>query len=329
MAEDRHDMETAALDWVIRLRDPGFDGWEEFEAWLGADPAHAEAYHRLAIADQDMAELLAVAPASAEMPSNVVPLPHRSQPHRSQPHRLLPHRSLTRRAWLGGAIAASVAGLIGFGMIDRQPALYQVETAPGMRRTVTLGDGSRIALNGGTRITLDRKDPRHATLERGEALFDVVHDDDAPFKVLVGDTTLVDVGTSFNVVRDGRVTAVQVSEGAVVYDPDGAAVRLDAGRRLRAEDGDPHIELAAVAPDAVAAWREGRLIYDGQTMADVAADLTRWSGETVRADPRVAAQRFRGVLSLGKDDDVAGLASLLDVDVRRSGREWILSPRNP
>lgn len=319
MAEDRHDMETAALDWVIRMRDPGFDGWEEFEAWLGADPAHADVYHRLAIADQDMAELLAAAPVPAEMPSNVVPLPHRS----------LPRRSLTRRAWLGGAIAASVAGLIGLGMIERQPALYQVETAPGMRRTVTLGDGSTIALNGGTRITLDRKDPRHATLERGEALFDVVHDDDAPFKVLVGDATLVDVGTSFNVVRDGRVTAVQVSEGAVVYNPDGEAVRLDAGRRLRAEDGDPHIELAAVAPEAVAGWREGRLIYDGQTMADVAADLTRWSGETVRADPRVAAQRFRGVLSLGKDDDVAGLASLLDVDVRRSGREWILSPRNP
>lgn len=319
MAEDRHDMETAALDWVIRMRDPGFDGWEEFEAWLGADPAHADVYHRLAIADQDMAELLAAAPVPAEMPSNVVALPQRS----------LPRRPLTRRAWLGGAIAASVAGLIGLGMIERQPALYQVETAPGMRRTVTLGDGSRIALNGGTRITLDRKDPRHATLERGEALFDVVHDDDAPFKVLVGDATLVDVGTSFNVVRDGRVTAVQVSEGAVVYNPDGEAVRLDAGRRLRAEDGDPHIELAAVAPEAVAGWREGRLIYDGQTMADVAADLTRWSGETVRADPRVAAQRFRGVLSLGKDDDVADLASLLDVDVRRSGREWILSPRNP
>lgn len=315
MAEDRHDMETAALDWVIRLRDPGFDGWEEFEAWLAGDPARAEAYHRLAIADQDMAGLLAsTPPAPAEAPADIVPL--------RRP-------ALSRRAWLGGAIAASVAGLIGFGMIERQPSLYQIETAPGMRRTVTLDDGSRIALNGGTRITLDHKDPRHATLERGEALFDVVHDDKAPFKVLVGDATLVDVGTSFNVVRDGRVTAVQVAEGAVVYNPDSEAVRLDAGRRLRAVDGDPHIELAAVAPGAVAGWREGRLIYDGQTMADVAADLSRWSGETVRADPRVAGQRFRGVLSLGRDHDVAGLAALLDVDVRRSGREWILSPRTP
>ncbi|MFD2500350.1 FecR family protein [Rhizorhabdus histidinilytica] len=213
-------METAALDWVIRLRDPGFDGWEEFEAWLAADPARAEAYHRLATADQDMAGLLAAGllaaapPVPAEAPANVVPLRR---------------AGFTRRAWLGGAIAASVAGLVGFGMIERQPSLYQIETAPGMRRTVTLDDGSRIALNGGTRITLDRKDARHATLDRGEALFDVVHDEKAPFKVLVGDATLVDVGTSFNVVRDGRVTAVQVAEGAVVYNPDSEAVRLDAG----------------------------------------------------------------------------------------------------
>lgn len=319
MAEDRHDMETAALDWVIRMRDPGFDGWEEFEAWLSADAAHAEVYQRLAIADQDMADLLAGAPAPVpsapvDLPSNVTPLPR---------------RSIARRTWLGGAIAASVAGLIGFGVIERQPALYQIEIAPGMRRTITLDDGSRIALNGGTRITLDRKDARYATLDRGEALFDVVHDDDAPFKVLVGDATLVDVGTKFNVVRDGRTTAVQVSEGAVVYNPDSDAVRLDAGRRLRAVDGDANIELAAVAPAAVAGWREGRLIYDGQTMTDVAADLTRWSGETVKVDPRLATQRFRGVLSLGKDDDIAGLASLLDVDVRRSGPDWILSPRTP
>lgn len=320
MAEDRHVMETAALDWVIRLRDPGFDGWEEFEAWLAADPAHAEAYHRLALADADMAELLAGEPvpapaaAPADLPPNVVPI--------RRP-------AIARRAWLGGAIAASIAALVGVGMIDRQPSLYRIETAPGRQRTITLDDGSRIALNGGTRIELDRKDPRHATLERGEAMFEVVHDDKAPFRVLVGGATLVDVGTKFNVVREGPVTAVQVSEGAVVYNPDSDAVRLDAGRRLRAVDGDPQIELAAVAPSAVAGWREGRLIYDGQTMADVAADLSRWSGEPVRADPRIAGQRFRGVLSLGKDDDVAGLASLLDVDVRRSGREWILSPRNP
>lgn len=311
MAEDRNDMESAALDWVIRMRDPGFDGWEAFEAWLAADPAHADAYHRLAVADQDMGELLKSAPPT---PRPLIAAPAR------QP--------MTRRAWLGGAIAASVAGLVGFGMIERQPSLYQVETAPGVRRTITLADGSQIVLNGGTRLTLDRKDPRHATLDRGEALFEVVHNDSAPFKVAVGDATLVDVGTRFNVLREGKATAVQVAEGAVVYNPDSESVRLDAGRTLRAVDGETQLVLGNVPPASVAGWKEGRLIYDGQTMAEVAADLARWSGQPVRADPRVAAQRFRGVLSLGDGDDIVRLAPLLDVDVLRRGREWVLSPRS-
>jgi transmembrane sensor len=320
MAEDRHDMEDAALDWVIRLRDPRFEDWDAFEAWLSSDPAHAELYQRLAVADQDLdGVLLPTETPPVEQPGadNVVAFPAQRS------------RGIGRRTWIGGAIAASLAVLVGVGMVDRQPALYPVETAPGTRRVVALDDGSKIILNGGTRIILDRKDQRYATLERGEALFDVVHDDDAPFKVKVGDATLVDVGTRFNVLREGGTTAVQVAEGAVVYNPESEAVRLDAGRALRAVDGETQLALTAVTPDAVAGWREGRLIYDGQTMAEVAADLARWSGQTVRADPRIAGQRFRGVLSLADGEDIVRLAPLLEVDVRRSGQTWILAPRTP
>lgn len=304
-------MEVAALDWVIRLRDPAFDAWEDFEAWLTADTAHAEAYHRLAAADQDMADLLVTAQPA---PKPVIPL--------------APRRSITRRGWMGGALAASVAALVGIAMIDRQPALYQIETAPGERRVIALDDGSRIVLNGATAISLNRKDARYAALHRGEALFDVVHDDDAPFEVAVGDATLIDVGTRFNVLRDGRTTAVQVAEGAVIYNPDTTNVRLDAGRTLRAIDGDPLLAVGTITPAAVAGWKDGRLIYDGQTMAEVAADLARWSGQPVSVDPRIAEQRFRGVLSLGDGRDITGLAPLLDVEVRLRGREWILAPRS-
>jgi len=94
------------------------------------------------------------------------------------------------------------------------------------------------------------------------------------------------------VLREGRTTAVQVAEGAVIYNPDSTAVRLDAGRTLRAIDGDALLAVGNISPASVAGWKDGRLIYDGQTMAEVAADLARWSGQPVRVDPRVAEQRF-------------------------------------
>ena len=113
----------------------------------------------------------------------------------------------------------------------------------------------------------------------------------------------------------------------MIYNPDSTAVRLDAGRTLRSIDGDALLALGTIAPASVAGWKEGRLIYDGQTMAEIAADLTRWSGQPVRVDPQVAEKRFRGVLSLADGDDIVRLAPLLEVDVRNTGQEWILAPR--
>jgi transmembrane sensor len=167
----------AALDWVIRQRDPTFADWEKFADWLAADPAHAQTYHELAALDGDLAAL----PVAAPVP---------------------PVRRVNRRFWLGGALAASLAVVAGIGVLRQAPAdMQRIETAMGETRMVALADGSRIAINGGSTILLDKADPRRATLERGQALFHVVHRDDAPFRVSVGTAQLVDIGTIFDVTR--------------------------------------------------------------------------------------------------------------------------------
>ncbi|QHL90470.1 hypothetical protein GVO57_06010 [Sphingomonas changnyeongensis] len=78
---------------------------------------------------------------------------------------------------------------------------------------MTLADGSRVDLNGGTRIALDRGNPRFARLERGEALFTIVHDEARPFEVHAGDAVLRDLGTVFDVVREPDRLRVAVAEG--------------------------------------------------------------------------------------------------------------------
>jgi len=311
MPQDRDMIESQALDWVIRMQAPAFDAWEAFEIWLSEDPAHAEAYHVIATADQDMVALLvAASPPPAIAPAN-------------------PAQPTSRRLWLGGALAASFAAMIGYGVISTQSSPYQVATGPGMRKTVTLADGSNIVLNGATRLTLDSKNPRHAVLEQGEAVFTVVHDDTRPFRVAVGNATLLDVGTRFNVVRSGGITQIQVAEGAVVYNPDAEAVRLNAGKSLHASDGSVTLALADIAPADVATWKEGRFVYGGQPMEQVAADLSRYIGQPVETEPDVAARPFHGVLSLGNGQDIRSLGPLLNVAVARSGSGWKLSSRKP
>lgn len=205
--------------------------------------------------------------------------------------------------------------------------MYEVSTPRGVQQTVTLAGGTTIALNGDTRLTLDRDDPRFAELHEGEAVFAVVHDEKRPFRVEVDGAELVDLGTRFTVLREGPVTEVAVSEGLVMYNPDSEAIRLPAGRRLRAVDGDPTIQLAQIAPEAVGAWTGGRLVYDNVPLGSVAADLSRTLGIAVRADPSVAARPVTAVIQLPSDrSKLAGeLEKLLDIKVRQADGDWILT----
>ena len=163
---------------------------------------------------------------------------------------------------------------------------------------VTLAGGSTVELNGGTRLTLDRDNPRFAELHQGEAVFAVVHDDKRPFRVMVDGAELVDLGTRFTVLREAGVTEVAVSEGVVMYNPDKEAIRLPAGKMLRAADGEAEIAVAEVEPQAVGAWVEGRLVYSNEPLSAVAADLSRSLGIKVSADRSVAARPVTAVIQL-------------------------------
>jgi transmembrane sensor len=301
------DLDHAALEWVVRTGDPAFTDWEAFTAWLEASPEHAQAYHALSADAEAMTLALlkrdsrATRAASARTP-------------------------LHRRRWIGGAIAAALVGVIGLRAYDMRAQPYAIETAAGQIRVIPLADGSRVTLNGASRITLDRGDPRSATLERGEALFDVRHNADDPFEVAVGQDRLVDLGTRFDVVRTAGVTKVAVAEGAVMFNPDGEQVRLAPGQALRSADGEERYQLAQVDAATVGGWKAGRLDYAGSPLGEVAADIERATGTRLALDPALAARPFRGTILLdGVAQNPERLGPLLNVRMTRSGDHWTLA----
>lgn len=302
----------AALDWLIRQREADFADWEAFADWLASDPGHASIYQEMAAADADIADLLSIAPA-APQPS--------------------PAPVINRRrfgTWAGGALAASlIAGLSGYALLQGVSDPYSIQTAAGERRAVTLADGSRIELNGATRITLDRRNGRVATLDRGEALFTVMHDERRPFLVHVAGAELRDIGTVFNVIRDAGNLSVAVAEGAVLYNPDAEALTLDAGRTLTVRDGEAVVTLGTADPAVMTSWRQDRLVYDGAPIGLVASDIARNLGVSISAAPDVAGRPFRGVITLDRETDrfLARLGPLLDVSVRRGDQGWVLTAR--
>jgi len=308
-------MDTARL-WVVRASEPTFTLWDDFTAWLEADPAHLAAYETALEEDAWTGALLAQPEARA--------LFRQDDEAPAAPSR--------RRWWAGGgALAASVAAAVALLTLHPFGAnLVQIETAPGEHRTVVLADGSRVILNGGTRISYDADGEREMTLAHGEALFEIRHDASDPFVVMVDDTRLVDAGTVFNVVSGGDALEVGVAEGAVIYQGADEPVHLHPGDVLKRDSAHGPVRLTRADPQSVGSWNEGVLHFDNATLAEVAEDLERAAGRPVRAGAGVGGLRYTGTLAVdGPAETVmARAAPLLGVTIRDDGEHWEMTLRN-
>ncbi|MGF7151118.1 transmembrane sensor [Sphingomonas zeicaulis] len=314
---ERRDRDPAegAIDWLIRQRDPTFDDWIGFTAWLEADPAHAHAYDRLAALDAGVADDLQRDPPVLALPQPSAPAGH--QPA-YRPGRI--RRILTPLI----GVSAAAAALVAF-VTTRPAATYEIATAPGEHRRIRLDDGSLIVLHGGARLRLDRDEPRSAQLISGEALFNIVHVSDAPFRVAFAGGTVEDLGTRFTVAIAPQRIEVAVAEGAVAYrGVSKDSVTLHPGQRLVARNADAQVSRVAVG--TIGAWATPLLRYRNERLTDVAADLSRALQVPVEADPALADMRVTATIQLDLDVDrsMARLAPLLAVRVVHREGKWIL-----
>jgi len=293
-----------AVAWAVRTGDAGFSDWEGFTAWLEQSTEHASAYDRVTAAVTEAAEGLPPALPAAANDDPAVP-------------------ARVSRRWFGGAMAASLAALVVFG-VWRGDGTCLEETAPGETRMIALGDGSRIELAGASAIQLDRDDPRFARLEHGRALFTVRHDAAQPFRVEAGEDTLVDLGTMFDVSLDDESLSVAVGEGEVMFNPSKQAVRLAPGDALRSARGSDAYERSTIATSQVGEWTEGRLTFNDASLGEVAAELSRATGATFHAAPRSIARLSGSILVDPVRKDPRSVGPLLGVAVRRDGEAWVI-----
>lgn len=314
MTTEMENITSQAIEWHIRLYHGDDALWEAFTVWLAEDDRHVAAYEAVENADHEIDPLL----------PDVV---FREAANDSGEQE--PSIRGSKRRWVlaGGALAASAA--LALLLIPRfAPDRYEIATRAGETRIVTLDAGTRIILNGATRMTFDRKDARFAALAGGEALFHVRHDAANPFRLDVGDTSIEDAGTIFNVVRDAGKVRVAVAEGKVVYNPGKDGIPLDAGQGLEdAGDGEP-VRVAPTPVEAVGSWQNRQLIYRGEALSQVAQDLSRALDVRITVSPVIAARPFHGTIAI--DGSGAGqldrLKRALGVELEAVSGNWNMKP---
>jgi transmembrane sensor len=291
----------AALDWLVRTNDSDFANWDEFTTWLETDPANANAYHSVVAGEQRLRPLIEAAPTTGAT-----------------------HSHKSSRRW---AIAASVMILATAvtAILGPQMRPEDYSTAPGEVRTVSLGGKDKLVMNGDTHLELAGFDRRTVRLERGQILLQLREPEQDKIEVLAGELQLIDVGTVFEVSREGNQTRVLVGQGTVMADPGGARLKLAAGQRLDTRDGDAILRIEPADMLSVGSFEQGQLTYLDEPFDNVCTDLHRSTGVDFSVTPGIATRRFSGTLSVAEvRRDPRSLEPLLGVSMERSGRGWKL-----
>lgn len=214
---------------------------------------------------------------------------------------------LTRRAFLGGAVAASGAAIVlGSGVFGPVARLYaDHSTGVGERRRIALADGSAVHLNTATAISVAyTAQSRHVHLHDGEALFEIAPDSGRPFAVTADKGEVSTDDGAFALRRAGGEIAVMVRRETAELRYDGARTAIPAGMRvIYRPDGAGRPEPADI--DALTAWQRGKLVFNRRPLAEVVAEAQRYrAGRIVIAEEKLRSLEVSGIFDIDAPDQL-------------------------
>mgnify|MGYP005983426687 FL=1 len=281
-----------AQAWVRRLMsgEATQDDALELAVWRQVDVRHEQAFVQAARLHKAARE------AASDLRDEQVIRPTTAQ------------RGLSRRMVVGGAIAASAAGVAIIaersGTTRFAPAPAHFTTAKGETRRVELAAGVSVELNTLTRIALRPQAGVGAfELLTGEAVV-TIDRPDAPLSIFAqdGETTASQARLSMRCL-DGEVR-VSCLEGAAQVRSAGQAAALPAQHSVTYDQKQMQAPTA-IDPEAEAAWRRGLLVFRDQRLGDVIEEINRYrTGRIVIADPRLRNRRVNGAFHTDRIDQV-------------------------
>lgn len=145
--------------------------------------------------------------------------------------------------------------------------------------TVALPDGSAAVLDADSAIALGYSDTQRVVrLLRGRVWFKVASGHPQPFRVLAQGGVVEDISTAFAVTTgaDGVHAEVEQGQVKVAARTDAGWTYLLAGQRAGFSRGGVVQRQPDLAPDRIAAWREGELLLDATPVAEAVTQIARY-----------------------------------------------------
>ncbi len=235
---------------------------------------------------------------------------------------------LIRYRFFAAAIAIAIVvtiGLLASKSSIPKDSFKQIIAGKGVRKLLTLPDGTKVWLNADSRLSYDpsmtEANQRLVTLT-GEAFFDVAHDKLHPFIINANKVTVKVLGTAFNVkaypgdakcettlirgsveltINDGskQKFILKPSEKIALIDgedenytkendhsPKGKTLLIEHITPVKLEDGEYIPETS---------WTENRLVFENETLKEIALKLERWYNVKISIEnPEATNYHFTG-----------------------------------
>jgi len=238
----------------------------------------------------------------------------------------------------GFALAASIVLAILVGLfsnnnfeqlLNGDQEFVRYETAVGESSTIYLPDNSKVLLNTNSILLVRYTDYfRLLELQRGELHVEVAHDKSRPLSVVAKQKVIQAVGTAFSVqvsdidieliVTDGKVLIGElakeqnVNEQSLDIPKNGLAVSKGeiASLSVIGSSADSVVTINKSAIKKSLSWRQGNLVFKGETLAQAMAEVSRYTSVKFEiADEELKNMKIAGRFKTG---DVKGLIGALN-----------------
>lgn len=307
-------LEKEAYAWLVRLRSEGLTtaDAEAFQRWSRL-PGRAQVYARIR---ETWRALGPVAQAvhderGAGEPAGVAGKAGRSAPDR---------RRYGRRAFLGGAVAASAAYVLIRPPLGLWPGLADFaadyRTGTGERREIALAGGALVQMNTQTRINVSASANAADGIEllSGEAEIDsgIRSAAKGPEQPAVDMVAVLAAGgrvsarsARFNIRSDGSEVCLTCLEGEVSLEHAQGVTTLGQGQQVSyGVNGVAAATRVDVAD--ISAWRSGILVFKDTPLATAVEEINRYRpGKLVLMNSRLASKRVQLRLSIAQLADAA------------------------
>jgi len=189
--------------------------------------------------------------------------------------------------WLSGIAALMALALVGlWNYSSNLEDVYIVRTTQAHQiDTVNLPDGSKVILAENASLKYADKfnqSQRNVHLIKGKAFFNIKKNQAHPFKVKIGESEVIVVGTSFNINLTTQRIDIDVKTGKVIFSPhkDAASSILTKGQALTYNI--QRKEMTTRLAQNADSWLTKELVFVDTPLEEVCKQLTNYYGVEIK-----------------------------------------------